>query len=200
MIATAATAAAISAATPDLACAEAVATPTPLPHRPLVAVLHPLRRVDGFLSLEEGRTVGQARFTPPLATGAAVASVAAVPASEAHPSATPTPGANPGMDVRIELTAPLEAAADAAGAPVAVDLERRLQVVAGNCGAALRGARGGLEELGDFTSPPDGRAGLRAHSALAYAQLRGRSLLVVRPEGGGFSDEVLLACGGIGPE
>lgn len=178
-------------ATARLGRAEIVATPTPLPQRPLAASLHGLRRVDGILALAVDRAVGQARFTVPRTTFREE-----VPPS----SATPAPGAPAGMDVRVELTVPLEAPVDAAGSPVPVDLERRLQVVAGNCGAALRGARGGLEELGDFTSPADGRAGLQAHSNLGYAQLRGRSLLVVRPEGGGFPDEVLLACGEIGPE
>jgi len=181
-------AATVVVATARLGQAEVVATPTPLPQRPLAAVMHPLRRVDGILSLATDRIAGRARFTPPLAT---------VP--DLSP-ASPAPGSPPGMDVRVELTGPLEAPVDAAGAPVAVDPERRLQVVAGNCGAALRGARGGLEALGDFTSPADGRAGLQAHSKLGYAQLRGRSLLVVRPEGDGFPEEVVLACGEIGPE
>ncbi|MFM7143203.1 MAG: hypothetical protein ACKO2K_14950, partial [Alphaproteobacteria bacterium] len=159
----AATVVATVVATGRPAAGEVVATPTPMPRRPLVAILHPLRRLDGFLSVDEGRTVGQARFEPMReAAGAGAGEGEARPVSSPSPMASPALGSTPGMDVRVELVAPIEAPADPTGAPVAIDRERRLQVVAGNCRAAMRGARGGLEVLGDFTSPADGRAGLQA--------------------------------------
>lgn len=169
--------------------AEIVATPTPLPQRPLVATMRPLRREGAGLRIDDSRSVGEARFTTPDIDGSAAA--ARVPAA--------SPTASPGMDLRIVMTAPLSPPAPAEGASAAIDAERRLLVVAGNCAAGLRGSRSGVEILGDFTSPPDGRAAINGHSKLGYHQLRGRSLLVVRPESEGFP-EVPLACGAIGAE
>ena len=156
--------------------AEIVATPTPLPQRPLVATMRPLRREGAGLRIDDSRSVGEARFTTPDIDGSAA-----------------------GMDLRIVMTAPLSPPAPAEGSAAAIDAERRLLVVAGNCAAGLRGSRSGVEILGDFTSPPDGRAAINGHSKLGYHQLRGRSLLVVRPESEGFP-EVPLACGAIGAE